>query len=89
MQVLQFRLLTNQREVDLLITTLFIRLLDGLNPIFVHLGDAWSAFINSLHVVWSTITTILGISGFLPQVFVTLIGLGLFVCVANIVLKVI
>ena len=66
-----------------MITLLFSRLLDGLQPILIHLGDAWSAFTNSMHVVFSTITTITNLSNYLPQVFVTLIGLGLFVCIVN------
>lgn len=67
----------------------FLSFLEGVKPIFEHLGDAWSAFNKSLNVVFSTINTVLGISNLLPQVFVTLIALGLFVCAANIVLKVI
>ena len=72
-----------------MIQKLFQSLIDALVPIFQHWNDGLTAFYSSFAVVESTIQDIYALFPLLPAFIVTLVSIGIFICVANIVLKVI
>lgn len=72
-----------------MIVKLFRALIDALTPVLEHFGEGVRSFYASFAVVSSTIQGVISVFPLLPAFITSLVSIGIFICVANIVLKVI